>query len=99
AAQPPRPEDGRVRIERGHAGLGHARGIRERHLHLAQRPRRRHRRLALAKMPSWLGGGAHWAGFSWTNAPLPAYTLLTLLVVWQGFPFVAVSVLAGLKTI
>jgi ABC-type sugar transport system permease subunit len=50
-------------------------------------------------MPSWLGGGAHWAGFSWTNAPLPAYTLLTLLVVWQGFPFVAVSVLAGLKTI
>ena len=54
---------------------------------------------ALAKMPSWLGGGAHWAGFSWTNAPLPAYTLLTLLVVWQGFPFVAVSVLAGLKTI
>ena len=54
---------------------------------------------ALARMPSWLGGGAHWAGFSWTNAPLPAYTLLTLLVVWQGFPFVAVSVLAGLKTI
>ena len=54
---------------------------------------------ALSKMPSWLGGGAHWAGFSWTNAPLPAYTLLTVLVVWQGFPFVAVSVLAGLKTI
>jgi ABC-type sugar transport system permease subunit len=54
---------------------------------------------ALSKMPSWLGGGAHWAGFSWTNAPLPAYTLLTALVVWQGFPFVAVAVLAGLKTI
>ena len=54
---------------------------------------------ALSRLPSWLGGGAHWAGFSWTNAPLPAYTLLTLLVVWQGFPFVAVSVLAGLKTI
>jgi ABC-type sugar transport system permease subunit len=53
----------------------------------------------LSKLPSWLGGGAHWAGFSWTNAALPAYTLLTLLVVWQGFPFVAVSVLAGLKTI
>jgi len=53
----------------------------------------------LARMPSWLGGGAHWAGFSWTNAPLPAYTLLTALVVWQGFPFVAVTVLAGLKTI
>jgi N,N'-diacetylchitobiose transport system permease protein len=54
---------------------------------------------ALSKMPSWLGGSAHWAGFSWTNAPLPAYTLLTVLVVWQGFPFVAVSVLAGLKTV
>ena len=54
---------------------------------------------ALSKMPSWLGGGAHWAGFSWTNSPLPAYTLLTVLVVWQGFPFVAVTVLAGLKTI
>jgi N,N'-diacetylchitobiose transport system permease protein len=54
---------------------------------------------ALARMPSWLGGGAHWAGFSWTNAALPAYTLLTVLVVWQGFPFVAVTVLAGLKTV
>jgi len=54
---------------------------------------------ALSKMLSWLGGGAHWAGFSWTNAPLPTYTLLTALVVWQGFPFVAVAVLAGLKTI
>ena len=54
---------------------------------------------ALTHLPSWLGGGAHWAGFSWTNAALPAYTLLTALVVWQGFPFVAVSVLAGLKTV
>ena len=54
---------------------------------------------ALTHLPSWLGGGAHWAGFSWTNAALPAYTLLTVLVVWQGFPFVAVSVLAGLKTV
>jgi N,N'-diacetylchitobiose transport system permease protein len=53
----------------------------------------------LTKLPSWLGGGAHWAGFSWTNAALPAYALLTVLVLWQGFPFVAVSVLAGLKTI
>ena len=53
----------------------------------------------LTKLPGWLGGGAHWSGFSWTNAPLPAYTVITLLVVWQGFAFVAVSVLAGLKTI
>jgi len=53
----------------------------------------------LTKLPSWLGGGAHWSGFSWTNAPIPAYTIITLLVVWQGFPFIAVSVLAGLKTL
>ena len=53
----------------------------------------------LTKVPSWLGGGAHWAGFSWTNAALPAYTLATALVVWTAFPFIAVSVLAGLRTI
>lgn len=50
----------------------------------------------LGRVPG-LGGTAHWSQYSWTNAPLPAYTVLTLLVVWQGFPFVAVSVLAGLK--
>jgi N,N'-diacetylchitobiose transport system permease protein len=53
----------------------------------------------LTKVPSWLGGGAHWAGFSWTNAALPAYVLATALVIWTGFPFIAVSVLAGLRTI
>jgi N,N'-diacetylchitobiose transport system permease protein len=53
----------------------------------------------LAKLPSWLDGGAHWNGFSWTNSALPAYTLLTALVVWTGFPFIAISVLAGLRTI
>jgi len=53
----------------------------------------------LSRLPPWLGGGAHWVNFSWTNAALPAYTLLTVLVLWQGFPFIAVSVLAGLKTI
>jgi ABC-type sugar transport system permease subunit len=53
----------------------------------------------LSRLPHWLGGGAHWASFSWTNSALPAYTLLTVLVLWQGFPFIAVSVLAGLKTI
>jgi N,N'-diacetylchitobiose transport system permease protein len=53
----------------------------------------------LTKLPHWLGGGAQWAGFSWTNAALPAYTLVTLLVVWTGFPFIAVAVLAGLRTI
>jgi len=54
---------------------------------------------SLSKLPHWLGGGAHWAGFSWTNAALPAYTLTTVLVVWTSFPFIAVSVLAGLRTI
>jgi len=53
----------------------------------------------LTKLPVWLDGGQKWSGFSWTNAPLPAYTVITLLVVWQGFPFIAVSVLAGLKMI
>jgi ABC-type sugar transport system permease subunit len=53
----------------------------------------------LTKLPNWLGGGAHWAQYSWTNSALPAYTLLTVLLVWQSFPFIAVSVLAGLKTI
>jgi len=53
----------------------------------------------LTQVPSWLGGGAQWAGFSWTNAALPAYTLATALVVWTGFPFIAVAVLAGVRTI
>jgi N,N'-diacetylchitobiose transport system permease protein len=54
---------------------------------------------ALSRMPHWLVGTTDWAGFNWTTAALPAYTLLTLLLVWQSFPFVAVTVLAGLKTI
>jgi N,N'-diacetylchitobiose transport system permease protein len=54
---------------------------------------------ALGKLPSWLGGGAHWAGFSWTNATLPAYTVLTVMLIWTGFPFISVTVLAGLRTL
>jgi ABC-type sugar transport system permease subunit len=54
---------------------------------------------ALTKLPSWLGGGPQWTGFSWTNAPLPAYTVLTVMLVWTGFPFIAVTVLAGLRTL
>lgn len=54
----------------------------------------------LARTPPWLGGGAHWAGYNWTtNSALPAYTVVALLVIWQGFPFIAVSVLAGLKMV
>jgi ABC-type sugar transport system permease subunit len=54
----------------------------------------------LTKLPHWLGGGAHWAGYNWaTNGALQAYLLVGALVIWQAFPFIAVSVLAGLKTI
>ncbi len=55
---------------------------------------------ALARMPHWLVGSTDWAGFNWTTTgALPAYTVATLLVVWQSFPFIAVTVLAGLKTV
>jgi ABC-type sugar transport system permease subunit len=53
----------------------------------------------LSKVPSWLGGGSQWTGFSWTNAALPAYTVLTVMLIWTGFPFIAVTVLAGLRTL
>jgi N,N'-diacetylchitobiose transport system permease protein len=55
---------------------------------------------ALSKLPHWLGGGAHWAQYNWTtNGWLQAYIVVGALVIWQAFPFIAVSVLAGLKTI
>ena len=54
----------------------------------------------LSKMPHWLVGSTDWAGFNWaTSGALPAYTVMTILVVWQSFPFIAVTVLAGLKTV
>jgi N,N'-diacetylchitobiose transport system permease protein len=53
----------------------------------------------LSKLPTWLGGGPHWSGFSWENSVLPAYAVLTVLLVWTSYPFVAVTVLAGLRTI
>jgi ABC-type sugar transport system permease subunit len=54
----------------------------------------------LSKMPHWLVGSTDWAGFNWTTSgALSAYTVLTILVVWQSFPFIAVTVLAGLKTV
>jgi N,N'-diacetylchitobiose transport system permease protein len=54
----------------------------------------------LSKLPNWLVGSTDWAGFNWTTSgPLPAYTVLTVLVIWQSFPFIAVTVLAGLKTV
>ncbi|HEX9623385.1 MAG TPA: sugar ABC transporter permease, partial [Streptosporangiaceae bacterium] len=46
---------------------------------------------SLARMPHWLVGSTDWAGFNWTTSgALPAYTVAVVLVVWQGFPFIAV---------
>jgi N,N'-diacetylchitobiose transport system permease protein len=54
----------------------------------------------LSKLPHWLVGSTDWAGFNWTTSgALSAYTVLVILVVWQSFPFIAVTVLAGLKTV
>jgi N,N'-diacetylchitobiose transport system permease protein len=54
----------------------------------------------LSRMPHWLVGDTNWSGFNWTTTDaLHAYTVLLLLVVWQAFPFIAVAVLAGLKTV
>jgi ABC-type sugar transport system permease subunit len=54
----------------------------------------------LARMPHWLVGSTNWSQYNWaTTGALPAYTMIAILVVWQAFPFIAVTVLAGLKTI
>ncbi|MDV6013934.1 sugar ABC transporter permease [Haloechinothrix sp. LS1_15] len=57
----------------------------------------------LNRMPDWLTGTllgrTDWSGYTWFLDPLPLYFVLTLAVVWQSFPFIAVSVLAGLKSI
>jgi N,N'-diacetylchitobiose transport system permease protein len=54
----------------------------------------------LARMPHWLVGSTDWSQYNWaTTSALPAYTVIALLVIWQAFPFIAVTVLAGLKTI
>jgi ABC-type sugar transport system permease subunit len=55
---------------------------------------------ALSRLPTWLVGSTNWAQYNWTTTgALQAYTVATLLVVWTSFPFIAVSVLAGLKTV
>lgn len=51
----------------------------------------------LDALPDWLVGG-DWVGYNWFATPLPTYTVLTICVVWQSFPFIAVSVLAGLRS-
>ncbi|WP_018723926.1 carbohydrate ABC transporter permease [Salinispora fenicalii] len=44
-------------------------------------------------------GRSDWTGYGWFNSPLLFFAILTLVVVWQSFPFVAVCVLAGLKSV
>ncbi|MFI6926240.1 carbohydrate ABC transporter permease [Nonomuraea spiralis] len=54
-------------------------------------------------LPDWLAappaGQQDWTGTPWLNDSFPLYVALVVCVVWAGFPFIAVSVLAGLKGI
>lgn len=54
---------------------------------------------ALTQLPGWLVGRESWTGYPWFNDVLPIYIVLTAMVVWQSVPFIAVSVLAGLKSV
>ncbi|WP_433511169.1 carbohydrate ABC transporter permease [Nonomuraea sp. CA-143628] len=58
---------------------------------------------ALNALPDWLSnllfGRADWTGQPWLNDAWSIYMVLIICVVWASFPFVAVSVLAGLKGI
>lgn len=57
----------------------------------------------LASLPRGLTrplfGNVDWSAHSWVLSTPSLYTVLLLCVVWMGFPFVAVSVLAGLKSV
>lgn len=53
----------------------------------------------LGELPGWLGGGTRWHDHNWFGTPLSTYFVLALCVVWQSFPFVAVSVLAGIRSV
>lgn len=53
---------------------------------------------SLDLLPDFLVGSG-WNDYNWFARPLPTYTVLTVCVVWQACPFVAVSVLAGLKSV
>ncbi|GGK83072.1 sugar ABC transporter permease [Sphaerisporangium melleum] len=44
-------------------------------------------------------GTSDWSGRPWLNSPATIYLVLVVAVVWASFPFIAVSVLAGLKSI
>jgi N,N'-diacetylchitobiose transport system permease protein len=38
-------------------------------------------------------------GFAWLNSALSAFVAIWVVIVWQSFPFVALSLLAGLQSI
>lgn len=44
-------------------------------------------------------GFSMFEGFAWFNTPFLAFFVIFLMVVWQSFPFIAVSLLAGFQTI
>lgn len=44
-------------------------------------------------------GRSDWAGHTWFLDARSTYFVLVLCVVWQSFPFIAVAVLAGLKSV
>ncbi|WP_157247774.1 carbohydrate ABC transporter permease [Nonomuraea typhae] len=54
-------------------------------------------------LPDWLSnlvfGRSDWSGVPWLNDPTDIYLVLILTVVWASFPFIGVSILAGLKSI
>jgi len=52
----------------------------------------------LDALPDWLAGGG-WDDYNWFGSRGTTYFVLVLCVVWQSFPFIAVAVLAGLKSI
>ncbi|MEU0567214.1 sugar ABC transporter permease [Nonomuraea sp. NPDC005983] len=58
---------------------------------------------ALNLLPDWLSnllfGRADWTGEPWLNDAWSIYMVLIITVVWAGFPFIAVSVLAGVRGI
>ncbi|HEY2949882.1 MAG TPA: sugar ABC transporter permease [Micromonosporaceae bacterium] len=58
---------------------------------------------AFNRLPDGLSGAlfgrTDWTGYGWFNEPLLFFAILTLVVVWHSFPFIAVSVLAGLKSV
>ncbi|MFC3995433.1 carbohydrate ABC transporter permease [Nocardiopsis sediminis] len=54
--------------------------------------------VALDRLPDALVGSG-WSDYNWFLEPLSLFTVLITVIVWQSFPFIAVSVLAGLKSI